>query len=142
VKRQLAALVGLIFGLVYVQLAHAAPTPTALAEVNYLLAYVGKSGCEFYRNGTWYDSRAADGHLRYKFAVLAAHDQIETAEDFIEKAATKSSLSGRAYKVRCTGSAELKSSQWLREALTRYRLNGAYDATGVPSARQPTFGGA
>ncbi|MCJ7451103.1 MAG: DUF5329 domain-containing protein, partial [Steroidobacteraceae bacterium] len=81
------------------------PNPTAVAEVEYLLEYAGLSGCDFYRNGAWYDSGAAKAHLRYKYDALAARGQINSAEDFIEKAATKSSLSGRAYKVRCAGGA-------------------------------------
>ena len=60
---------------------------------------------------------AARAHLRYKYDALLKHDQIGTAEDFIDKAATKSSLSGLAYKVRCPGGPELSSGQWLRDAL-------------------------
>ncbi len=127
-------LLGLVFWALLCPAADAAPTPTALAEIEYLLTYVSRSGCEFFRNGTWYDTHKAEAHLRYKYDVLVAHDQIETADDFIEKAATKSSLSGRAYKVRCPGSPEMTSTRWLRDALARYRLNSAHDAIGVPGA--------
>jgi hypothetical protein len=110
------------------------PTPVAVAEINYLLDYMGKSGCDFYRNGVWYDSGAAKAHLQYKYDALAKHDQIGTAEDFIDKAATKSSLSGLAYKVRCAGGAELSSKQWLRDALAIYRSKRASGATAKPSS--------
>ncbi len=85
--------------------AHAGPTPTpvALTEINYLLDFVGKSGCEFYRNGVWYDSGAAQVPSRYKYDALVITDRSGTADDFIEKAATKSSVTGIAYKVRCAG---------------------------------------
>src|SRR6185369_14376451 len=33
-----------------------AETPAAVkAEIDHLLTFVGNSGCEFYRNGSWYD---------------------------------------------------------------------------------------
>jgi len=116
-------LLGLVLALALVQGGHAgpAPAPAAAAEIGYLLDYLGKSGCEFYRNGAWYDSGAAKAHLRYKYDALVQHGQIRTADDFIEKAATKSSLTGIVYKVRCAGGPEIPSSQWLRDALAGYR---------------------
>jgi hypothetical protein len=133
----------LVLGLALAQDAHAGrPAPVALAEINYLLDYMGKSGCDFYRNGAWYDSGAAKAHLRFKYDALVQHDQIGTAEDFIEKAATKSSLSGRAYKVRCADGQELSSNQWLRDALARYRSKDSHDATGPHGVPPPVSGGA
>lgn len=153
-KRLMQMLLGLVLALAFVQGAHAErPTAVALAEIDYLLDYVGRSGCEFYRNGAWYDSAAAKDHLRYKYDWLMQHGQIGTAEAFIDKAATKSSLSGRVYKVRCAGGLELSSSQWLRNALASYRLKrihdsiaapgtpGALGAPGAPGAPQPSPGG-
>jgi|WetSurMetagenome_2_1015567.scaffolds.fasta_scaffold1322096_1 hypothetical protein len=124
-----------LLGLALAQGANAGrPTPVAVAEINYLLDYMGQSGCDFYRNGAWYDSTAAKAHLRHKYDVLVKHEQIGTADDFIDKAATKSSMSGRAYKVRCAGGPELSSSQWLRDALTTYRSKGALGAAARPSS--------
>ncbi len=141
-KRLLQALFGLVLALVFVQGAHAGPTPTAVVEINYLLDFVGKSGCEFYRNGVWYDSGQARIHLSYKYDVLADHGQIKTVDDFIDKGATKSSLTGMAYKVRCAGGQELSSRQWPRDELARYRLKGAHDSKGAAGAPPPTSGGA
>src|SRR4249920_3113176 len=81
--------------------AQAAPPPKVQAEVNALLAGIEASGCTFHRNGTWHDSKAAAAHLRDKYDYLAARDLIVTTEDFIERAATRSSLSGQAYEVKC-----------------------------------------
>jgi hypothetical protein len=44
-----------------------------------------------------------------------------SAEDFIALAATRSSLSGEAYGVRCGQSAPLPSAQWLRTELRGLR---------------------
>jgi hypothetical protein len=51
-----------------------------------LLGFVANSGCEFFRNGSWYDGKKAEAHLRYKYETLATRDRINTAEDFIEEA--------------------------------------------------------
>ena len=127
---RLATVLGLMLGLAGLlpPVARAAPLAIAQTEINYLLAFVESSGCEFYRNGSWYDSKKAQAHLSYKYQMLVARDQINTAEDFIEKAATKSSLSGRPYQVRCRGDDAATSNQWLRDELARYRAHAAQDA--------------
>jgi hypothetical protein len=112
---------GLLLGLALLTVASAAPPAIAQTEINYLLGFVGSSGCEIYRNGSWYDSKRAQAHLRFKYEKLAAQDRIHTAEEFIETAATKSSSSGQPYQVRCRGSEAVTSSQWLRDVLARYR---------------------
>ena len=124
----------LVLGLALVPVAHAAPPAIAQTEINYLLGFVENSGCEFFRNGSWYDSKNAQAHLRYKYEMLAAADRVNTAEDFIEQAATRSSLSGQPYQVRCSGDAAMTSNQWLRDVLARYR---AHTALGAP---RPTRG--
>ena len=103
----------------------AAPPPIALAEIQYLLEFVEHSGCEFYRNGMWYDSKNARAHLQSKYEALAGDGRISTAEEFIDRAATSSSLSGRPYEVRCRDGLTITSSQWLRGVLERCRSHGA-----------------
>jgi hypothetical protein len=111
--------------------ARAAPPPAVANEIDYLLKQVGSSACAFYRNGSWYDAAHAMAHLRVKFDYLVARNMIATAEDFIDKAASKSSLSGRPYKVKCAGGAEMESSQWLRGVLERYRAANDSQAGGL-----------
>ena len=36
-------------------------------EINHLLGLIENSGCEFFRNGTWYDAQRAAAHLRGKY---------------------------------------------------------------------------
>jgi hypothetical protein len=111
----------------------AAPPPIAQAEISYLLDFVEHSGCQFYRNGTWYDSKTARAHLQSKYEMLAGGGRINSAEDFIDKAATSSSLSGQPYQVRCDGGEPIASSQWLRGVLSRYRPHDALRETrGAP----------
>lgn len=87
----------LLLALVWTAAASAAPLPPAQFEISFLLGYVEGSGCTFYRNGTAYDSKAAQAHLRAKYQYLATRNLIATTEDFIEKAATTSSFTGQPY---------------------------------------------
>jgi hypothetical protein len=128
-----AYLLGILLTLGMLPAARGAPPPNAQVEIDYLLALIGESGCEFYRNGTWYDSKRAADHLRSKFDLLAGRDQIETAEDFIEKAATSSSMSGQQYKIRCGGAAPVTTREWLLDALAHYRKFRADTAPCAPA---------
>jgi len=112
----------IVIALVSIAAAHSAPAPVAKTEIEYLLSAVASSDCRFYRNGTWYDAKSAAAHLRYKYENLAAKDLIRDTDDFIERAATKSSLSGQNYAIKCEGLAEVSSRQWLIDVLASYRL--------------------
>jgi len=111
--------------LIWIAAAQAAPAPAAKAEIEYLLSAVANSDCRFYRNGTWYDATSAAAHLRAKYETLAARGLIGDTEDFIDRAATKSSLSGRDYAIKCEGIAEMSSRQWLTDLLVAYRASHA-----------------
>jgi hypothetical protein len=99
----------------------ATPSTAARAEIHHLLAYVEKSGCKFDRNDTWHDSHEASAHLAKKERYLEDHGQIATAEDFISKAATKSSMTGKPYTVRCGSEPAVASAEWLTAELHRFR---------------------
>jgi hypothetical protein len=101
--------------------AFAQASADAQTEINYLLNFVEISGCEFYRNGSWYTSEQAQEHLRTKFEYLLARNRIHTAEDFIQLAATKSSMSGKPYQIRCGECAPGAASNWLTGVLLRFR---------------------
>jgi hypothetical protein len=53
---------------------------------------------------------------------------VPDAEAFVQRAATESSMSGKAYQVRCNGSAPTTSGPWLMEELKRYRSGVATGA--------------
>lgn len=82
---------------------------------------VAASDCDFYRNGNWYDAKRAVEHLRLKYQALLARNLIHSADEFIDKGATRSSLSGSPYEIRCTGMAAVPAAQWLRGQLAQYR---------------------
>jgi hypothetical protein len=128
VKHPSAWLLGLVLALTCRPVGSAEPPNIAQTEINYLLGFIERSGCQFYRNGSWYDSKRAQEHLRTKYDFMVARDLIKTAEDFIDQAATKSSMSGMAYALKCSGAPVVASGLWLREVLTRYRLTAAQAA--------------
>lgn len=97
------------------------PSATAQFEITHLLHYLSASGCEFYRNGKWHAVEEARSHIEKKYQYLLKKQIIESAEDFISKAASQSSISGEPYQVRC-GNDVSPSAVWLMEELMRLRL--------------------
>ena len=118
--------------LILIAAAQAAPTPAAKAEIEYLLSAVASSDCRLYRNGTWYEAKSAAEGVRGKYATLAARGLIGDTADFIDRAATKSSMSGRDYVIKCEGIAEMSSRQWLTNLLVAYRAAHAAAPHGGP----------
>lgn len=101
--------------------AQAPPSAQAEREIEQLIQALGHSGCRFERNGSWYDAARAQEHLRKKLAYLRKRGLADTAELFIERAASQSSFSGKPYHVRCGQDAETTSAAWLRNRLVQLR---------------------
>lgn len=87
-------------------------------EVEYLLDYVADSGCIFTRNGEAHEAVDAAEHLRMKYERAGRH--APTAETFIDRLASESSWTGKAYTVTCDGETRT-SNRWLHRALADYR---------------------
>jgi Family of unknown function (DUF5329) len=102
-------------------LARAEPPAIVQQEIDYLLRYIGDSACEFKRNGSWNTAKAAQAHVRMKYDSLLSQGQIETTKDFIDHAATKSSLSGQPYEIKCGADSPIPSNLWLNNELARYQ---------------------
>lgn len=94
-------------------------------EVEELLQAIERSGCEFYRNGSWHSGAETRRHLARKYEEVRRTQTLTSAEDFIDGVATRSSASGLLYRVRCPGAAELPSGQWLHALLERQRRAGS-----------------
>jgi hypothetical protein len=101
--------------------AHAQPASESRNEIAHLLEYVEQSKCQFHRNGTWHASEDARQHLEKKYKYLDKRGLAPDAERFIERAATQSSFSGRAYQVRCADAQAVSSARWLTDELQRLR---------------------
>jgi hypothetical protein len=103
----------------------AAPSPQARQEIQQLMDGLSASQCEFQRNGTWYGRVEARKHLQRKYDYLLKKGLVDTAEEFIERAASKSSMSGRAYQVRCPGQPAQPAATWFHARLAALRGSGA-----------------
>jgi hypothetical protein len=103
----------------------AAPSAQARREIQGLMEALSTSSCEFQRNGTWHGRDEARKHLQRKYDYLLKKNLVDTAEQFIERAASKSSISGRAYQVRCPGQPAQPAATWFKAKLDASRGSGA-----------------
>jgi len=100
----------------------AAPlSPLARSEIDGLMSRLDVPGCAFNRNGIWYTGAEAKSHLLRKLQYLEERGAVQSAEQFIELAATSSSMSGQPYLVRCDNGAPVPSGTWLRTQLQKVR---------------------
>ena len=90
-------------------------------EILHLFDYLGKSNCEFNRNRSWYSPQEAVQHLQRKYKWLVKRGLINSAEQFIERAASRSSMSGESYLVKCGDSEPIKSAEWFMQELKKFR---------------------
>jgi hypothetical protein len=105
--------------------AFAGPTPAPVrAEIDGLLFRLQVSGCQFQRNGSWYSGAEAKQHLLRKLEAVEARATLQSTEQFIALAASKSSFSGKPYLVRCNGTAAVESGEWLGSQLAGLRGTG------------------
>jgi hypothetical protein len=92
------------------------------AEIEHLLSYIEQSGCQFYRNGTWYDdAKKVRAHVEMKYEYFMKKGRMNSTEDFIKWSASKSEISGKPYLVRKDDQNPMLLSQWLLDELERYR---------------------
>ncbi|MEJ5031061.1 YfeK family protein [Comamonas sp. MYb69] len=96
-------------------------TSTTEREIHALFKALQQSGCEFARNGQWYSASEASAHLQRKYSYLQKRALAPTAEDFIARAASQSSMSGKPYLVRCPGQPETHSQRWFEDQLAKAR---------------------
>ncbi len=89
------------------------------AEISHLLNYVKTTQCVYIRNGSEHNGQEAAKHIKSKYDYFES--DISSAEDFIRLSATKSTISGTKYYIKCPGSPKIESGQWLLEELGRYR---------------------
>lgn len=101
------------------------------AEIDYLLSAIGSSGCTFIRNGKRHDAEDAEAHLRMKYQ--RGRRYAATSEEFIERLASKSSMSKKLYYIECECEETVPSGDWLMQRLTEYRTNSSKPATLRPS---------
>jgi hypothetical protein len=88
-------------------------------EVDHLIGFTRTSEVVFIRNGHEYPPKKAAEHFQKKRAHF--QNDIQTAEDFVRLAASRSILSGQPYLVRTKDGQTLPCGAWLLAELNRFR---------------------
>ncbi|QOL25347.1 DUF5329 family protein [Thalassotalea sp. LPB0316] len=88
-------------------------------EIAYLIHAVEQSGCTFHRNGEIHDAPSAADHLRLK--LRRGKKFADSAEHFIERLASKSSWTGKAYHLECQPGELMMVESWMIDKLIEYR---------------------
>ena len=89
------------------------------ATIMHLLEFVSTSDVVFIRNGKEHSAEDAAKHIEKKYKHYKK--KIKTPEDFIERSATKSMMSGKLYQVRLKDGTVISNKDWLTDELERYR---------------------
>jgi hypothetical protein len=87
-----------------------------------LEAIESAEGDVFIRNGGEHSAKDAAEHLRTKWQ--AAGSENKSVDDFIDKIASKSSLSGEPYHVRLADGKDVLASDYLKSKLSEIEKNG------------------
>jgi hypothetical protein len=82
-------------------------------KIDAALLRMENSDLIFIRNDSEHTGKAAADHMRLK--LRQAGDSIKTFDDFVDKLATKSSMSGKAYLVKFKDGKTQELAKWLRE---------------------------
>ncbi len=91
---------------------------TEKQKIEYLIQSVEKlEGAKFYRNGNWYSPQEAADHLRLK--LKNAGNRIKTARQFIDRIASQSSMSGKAYKIKYKDGRILEAKLFFNQILSK-----------------------
>ncbi len=123
-RKRTSVVPGILIGLVALLpggTAQAAPGEAARREIAGLIGALDGSSCRFQRNGSWHDAAEARAHLQRKYDYLLRKDKVGTAEQFIERAASQSSMSGKPYRIACPGQPEQTAAVWFTARLAALR---------------------
>lgn len=124
-NRRVRRLLFVLLACIVAKVDAAAPiSSTVRAEIDGVMSRLEASGCEFNRNGTWCTATEAASHLQRKAKYLEDGGMVVSAEQFIELAASGSSVTGRPYLVKCGGGSPVKSGEWLLLQLRGMRSGG------------------
>ncbi len=106
--------------LVLLPLTHLTAAQMSQPEINKareLLDAIGKSGLIFIRNGKEYTAVEAKDHLKTKLDW--ARDKVSTAQEFVEKVASRSLMTGEPYLIKLPDARTLPAREWLLQELGR-----------------------
>jgi hypothetical protein len=88
-------------------------------KIERLIDAIERSDAVFIRNDKEYPPKEAAEHIRKKYEY--AREDIHTLEEFIDKVASRSWISGREYLVRLPDGTEVTARKWLHEQAARQK---------------------
>ena len=133
-RRFVALLAPALIALLFASSALAKTPPLEVRKIEALIAAVeSKPDAVFIRNGSEHKAAEAADHLRLKWKH--AGDRIRTARDFIRYCATKSSMSGRKYRIRFGDGREMESAVFFEAELQR--IEATKPASGSATSGSP-----
>lgn len=124
-RRRMIGLAGLAaFATGYATIAAAAPPAQEQSRIERLIRYVeSQKAMKFIRNGSEYSAEDAGKFLRGKLEAMGS--EVTTARQFIQRIASRSSMSGQPYHVRLADGTMQLAESFLEEELRRIeRLPG------------------
>jgi hypothetical protein len=116
-KRWIIGIFLLLYGMPFV--VQADPPVKENTAIEYLIEFVRDSSVIFIRNGDPHDAKEAADHLSQKYSY--AKSNLSSADEFIEKVASQSSMSGKLYVARFKDGSERSVKGWLSEELIKYK---------------------
>ncbi|WP_372656313.1 DUF5329 family protein [Halobacteriovorax sp.] len=95
-------------------------------KIDYLILQISKSKGTFIRNGSEHSSKEASEHLNRKLnsalsSWFSPDKKDWTAKLFIKKIASKSSFSGKSYKIKFSDGKVVETKDWLLAELEKYK---------------------
>ncbi|WP_162578679.1 DUF5329 family protein [Variovorax sp. PBS-H4] len=107
----------------FAPLAAATPSEQEHKLIMALIAHVqGMTTMKFLRNGEPHDAGEAAEHMQAKYKHF--RDEIVTAEDFIERCASRSELTGKPYMVKLADGKTHEARGFLTQELRAMRQQG------------------
>ena len=119
----LRRLVNLLIGDDWAELEVSRVSVSEQDKIDALLAHVAASKDTFIREGVEYTGAEAADHLRKKYA--SGGQKIETLDEFIDKIASRSSLTGKPYQVKRADGKVVEAAKWLRDAAKELKVKAA-----------------
>ncbi len=113
-------------------LAHATPSASEDKLIDTLIQRVSAmSGMTFLRNGSEHTAAEAAKHMHAKYDYF--RKELVTAEDFIERCASRSEMTGLAYKVKLDGGVVKDANEFLNGELRALRQSSKKASAAGPS---------
>jgi hypothetical protein len=109
------ALMAGLFVIFFAVPAFALPPAEELRVERFLQAIGQENNLVFIRNGREHSVSQAVSHLRRK--LKSSKDKLQTAEEFIDNVASKSSISGKPYLIRRPGGSNEEAGPYFRQLL-------------------------